>query len=77
VIDDYLASLDEPKRSTLEELRKTIIEIVPGAEHGSSASRPDSGGDWSWAGDDGVPTREAGDPVVTKSLPPPILPKRP
>jgi uncharacterized protein YdhG (YjbR/CyaY superfamily) len=39
-IDDYLASLDEPKRSTLEALRKTIIEIVPGAEQGISYAVP-------------------------------------
>jgi uncharacterized protein YdhG (YjbR/CyaY superfamily) len=31
-IDDYLATLDEPKRSTLEELRRTILEILPYAE---------------------------------------------
>ncbi|HEY5437934.1 MAG TPA: DUF1801 domain-containing protein [Acidimicrobiales bacterium] len=31
-IDLYLASLDETKRSTLESLRATILEIVPNAE---------------------------------------------
>jgi uncharacterized protein YdhG (YjbR/CyaY superfamily) len=31
-IDLYLASLDEPKRSTLKSLRLTILEIVPEAE---------------------------------------------
>jgi uncharacterized protein YdhG (YjbR/CyaY superfamily) len=31
-IDTYLAGLEEPKRSTLEALRRTILEIVPGAE---------------------------------------------
>jgi uncharacterized protein YdhG (YjbR/CyaY superfamily) len=31
-IDGYLASLQEPKRSTLETLRTTILEIVPDAE---------------------------------------------
>lgn len=31
-IDGYLASLDEPKRSTLETLRTTILEIIPDAE---------------------------------------------
>ncbi len=31
-IDDYLASLDEPKRTTLSELRQTIARIVPDAE---------------------------------------------
>jgi uncharacterized protein YdhG (YjbR/CyaY superfamily) len=31
-VDDYLASLAEPKRSTLEMLRRTILDIVPEAE---------------------------------------------
>jgi uncharacterized protein YdhG (YjbR/CyaY superfamily) len=31
-IDLYLASLDEPKRSTLEVLRESILEVVPDAE---------------------------------------------
>ena len=31
-VDEYLAALDEPKRATLEELRRTILEIVPEAE---------------------------------------------
>ena len=31
-VDAYLAALEEPKRGTLEALRRTIIEIVPGAE---------------------------------------------
>ena len=31
-VDDYIASLDEPKRSTLESLRRTILEILPEAE---------------------------------------------
>jgi uncharacterized protein YdhG (YjbR/CyaY superfamily) len=31
-VDAYLAALAEPKRSTLEALRKTILEIVPEAE---------------------------------------------
>jgi uncharacterized protein YdhG (YjbR/CyaY superfamily) len=31
-IDEYLAALNEPKRGTLERLRKTILEIVPEAE---------------------------------------------
>jgi len=31
-IDSYLASLDEPKRSTLEEMRRRILDIVPKAE---------------------------------------------
>ena len=31
-IDRYLATLDEPKRSTLEALRRAILEVVPEAE---------------------------------------------
>jgi uncharacterized protein YdhG (YjbR/CyaY superfamily) len=31
-VDKYLLGLDEPKRSTLEALRRTILEIVPDAE---------------------------------------------
>jgi uncharacterized protein YdhG (YjbR/CyaY superfamily) len=31
-IDRYLAALDEPKRSTLEALRESILEVVPDAE---------------------------------------------
>ena len=31
-IDDYLNSLEEPKRSTLSALRQTILAIVPDAE---------------------------------------------
>ena len=31
-VDEYLRSLEEPKRSTLEALRRTILEIVPDAE---------------------------------------------
>jgi uncharacterized protein YdhG (YjbR/CyaY superfamily) len=31
-IDQYLANLDEPKRATLEQLRHTILSIVPQAE---------------------------------------------
>ena len=31
-VDDYLRALEEPKRSTLEALRRTILEIVPDAE---------------------------------------------
>jgi uncharacterized protein YdhG (YjbR/CyaY superfamily) len=33
-IDDYLAGLDEPKRSTLQQLRETILAVVPEAEQG-------------------------------------------
>jgi uncharacterized protein YdhG (YjbR/CyaY superfamily) len=31
-VDKYLRSVDEPKRSTLQALRRTILEIVPDAE---------------------------------------------
>jgi uncharacterized protein YdhG (YjbR/CyaY superfamily) len=31
-VDQYLSQLDEPKRSTLESLRQTILEVVPDAE---------------------------------------------
>jgi uncharacterized protein YdhG (YjbR/CyaY superfamily) len=39
-VDAYLASLDEPKRSTLEALRVTILEIVPEAEQCISYNLP-------------------------------------
>ena len=39
-IDRYLAALDEPKRSTLEALRKSITEILPGADQGISYGAP-------------------------------------
>ena len=31
-VDEYLRSVEDPKRSTLEALRRTILEIVPDAE---------------------------------------------
>ena len=31
-VDHYLRGLEEPKRSTLQALRRTILEIVPDAE---------------------------------------------
>jgi uncharacterized protein YdhG (YjbR/CyaY superfamily) len=31
-VDDYLRGLDEPKRTTLEALRRSIVEIIPDAE---------------------------------------------
>jgi uncharacterized protein YdhG (YjbR/CyaY superfamily) len=31
-VDEYLRGVDEPKRTTLQELRRTILEIVPDAE---------------------------------------------
>ena len=39
-IDRYLATLDEPKRSTLEALRHSILEIVPEAEQCISYGLP-------------------------------------
>lgn len=39
-VDAYLASLDEPKRSTLEALRQTILEVVPDAEQCISYGAP-------------------------------------
>ena len=39
-IDRYLAKLDEPKRSTLAALRKSILEVVPDAEQGLSYGVP-------------------------------------
>ena len=31
-VDAYLAAVDQPKRGTLEALRRTILEIIPDAE---------------------------------------------
>ncbi len=39
-IDDYLAQLEEPKRRTLEQLRTTILRVVPDAEQCISYSHP-------------------------------------
>jgi uncharacterized protein YdhG (YjbR/CyaY superfamily) len=39
-VDAYLHVLEEPKRSTLEELRRTILEIVPDAEQVISYNVP-------------------------------------
>ena len=39
-IDDYLAEVEEPKRSTLQHLRETILEVVPEAEEGISYGLP-------------------------------------
>jgi uncharacterized protein YdhG (YjbR/CyaY superfamily) len=39
-VDRYLAGLDEPQRSTLEALRKSILEVVPGAEQCISYGMP-------------------------------------
>jgi len=39
-IDTYLTALEEPKRSTLEQLRTTILEVVPDAEQGLAYGAP-------------------------------------
>jgi len=39
-IDEYLATLDEPKRATLTTLRDTIVAIVPDAEQCISYGMP-------------------------------------
>ncbi len=39
-IDEYLASVDEPKRTTLQKLRQTIRGIVPGADECISYGMP-------------------------------------
>ena len=39
-IDDYLASLEEPKRSTLTTLRQSILELLPEAEQCISYGLP-------------------------------------
>ncbi|MEN0014501.1 MAG: DUF1801 domain-containing protein, partial [Solirubrobacteraceae bacterium] len=39
-IDAYLATLDEPKRTTLTALRDTLAELVPDAEQCISYSMP-------------------------------------
>jgi uncharacterized protein YdhG (YjbR/CyaY superfamily) len=39
-IDAYLAALDEPKRGTLETLRRSILEVVPDAAEGMAYGMP-------------------------------------
>ena len=39
-IDDYLAGLGEPQRSTLEALRSSILAVVPDAEQCISYGMP-------------------------------------
>jgi uncharacterized protein YdhG (YjbR/CyaY superfamily) len=39
-IDDYLRSVEEPKRSTLRVLRRTILDVIPDAEQGMSYGMP-------------------------------------
>jgi uncharacterized protein YdhG (YjbR/CyaY superfamily) len=39
-IDAYLASLEEPKRTTLSQLRQAILRVVPDAEQGIAYGVP-------------------------------------
>ena len=39
-VDEYLLGVEEPKRSTLQALRRTILEIVPEAEQLISYGMP-------------------------------------
>ena len=39
-IDSYLAALDEAKRTTLQQLRRSILEVVPDAEECISYGMP-------------------------------------
>jgi uncharacterized protein YdhG (YjbR/CyaY superfamily) len=39
-IDRYLANLEEPKRATLEEVRRRILEVIPDADQGLSYAVP-------------------------------------
>jgi uncharacterized protein YdhG (YjbR/CyaY superfamily) len=39
-IDRYLAGIDEPKRSTLQRLRESILRVIPEAEEGISYGMP-------------------------------------
>jgi uncharacterized protein YdhG (YjbR/CyaY superfamily) len=39
-IDQYMTDLEEPKRSTLQRLRETILEVVPDAQEGISYQVP-------------------------------------
>jgi uncharacterized protein YdhG (YjbR/CyaY superfamily) len=39
-IDGYLRALDEPKRSTLEQMRRRILDVVPKSEQCLSYSAP-------------------------------------
>ena len=39
-IDDYLRGVQEPKRSTLQALRRTILDVIPDAEQAISYGVP-------------------------------------
>ncbi len=40
LVDDYLATLDQPKRAALAELRRTILDLLPDAEETISYGMP-------------------------------------
>jgi uncharacterized protein YdhG (YjbR/CyaY superfamily) len=39
-VDAYLGGVEEPKRSTLQQLRETILGVIPDAEEGISYGLP-------------------------------------
>jgi uncharacterized protein YdhG (YjbR/CyaY superfamily) len=39
-VDRYIADLDEPKRSTLQEMRRRILQVIPNAQQGLSYGVP-------------------------------------
>jgi uncharacterized protein YdhG (YjbR/CyaY superfamily) len=39
-VDRYFADLEDPKRATLEEMRRRILEVIPDAEQGLSYAVP-------------------------------------
>ena len=39
-VDDYLAKVDEPKRTTLETVRRSILAVIPEAEEGLAYGVP-------------------------------------
>ncbi len=39
-VDHYFAGLEDPKRSTLEEMRRRILTVIPDAEQGISYGMP-------------------------------------
>lgn len=39
-VDAYLGGVEEPKRSTLQQLRETILAVIPDAEEGISYGLP-------------------------------------
>jgi uncharacterized protein YdhG (YjbR/CyaY superfamily) len=39
-VDGYFAGLEEPKRATMEEMRRRILEVIPDADQGLSYKVP-------------------------------------